>query len=306
MSDGDQRSAPGSTPSWDGRLHWQHTGNYGLALYSVYRQPVRPDVHHVPATPGTYELLVPLLGTASVRQGSSAAEAGPGSMILCDTDRPLTFAHDAEFRSIAFLMPEQRIAARSPAAAGRVQVLDASLGLGRVVRQLVTTLPDVRNDVSGTTFDDACDRLLDLVCMTAEGDTAAAPPRQSVVVEAEIRRYIRQHASEEDLNVTTIAAALGWSSRYVQQVLRSASTTSRDLIRRERLHLARARLTAPGWTGSSIAQVAHSCGFGSHAAFSTAFRKEFGMTPLEARHDVSRLAPGHWTAGTGRVMPGVH
>ncbi|MGW1004757.1 helix-turn-helix domain-containing protein [Streptomyces sp. NPDC002520] len=48
--------------------------------------------------------------------------------------------------------------------------------------------------------------------------------------------------------------------------------------------LARTRLSGPGWAGQSIAEIAHACGFGSHASFSTAFRQEFGMTPREARH----------------------
>ncbi|MFD7835462.1 helix-turn-helix domain-containing protein [Streptomyces sp. NPDC059761] len=52
----------------------------------------------------------------------------------------------------------------------------------------------------------------------------------------------------------------------------------------ERLLLARTRLSSPGWAGQSIAGIAHACGFGSHASFSTAFRREFGVTPREARN----------------------
>ncbi|MFD3562858.1 helix-turn-helix domain-containing protein [Streptomyces sp. NPDC058686] len=36
------------------------------------------------------------------------------------------------------------------------------------------------------------------------------------------------------------------------------------------------------------AQIAHSCGFGGHASFATAFRREFGMTPGEARRGHGR------------------
>lgn len=90
-------------------------------------------------------------------------------------------------------------------------------------------------------------------------------------------------ACDRDLDVVGIARALGWSARYVQQVLQAANTTSRDLIRRERLNVARTRLVSASWSTYSIAEIAHSCGFGSHASFATAFREEFGTTPREAR-----------------------
>jgi AraC-like DNA-binding protein len=59
--------------------------------------------------------------------------------------------------------------------------------------------------------------------------------------------------------------------------------------------VARTRLVSAGWDRHSIAGIAHSCGFGSHATFATAFRQEFGMTPSEARHGTRRLSGGEWT-----------
>jgi len=148
---------------------------------------------------------------------------------------------------------------------------------------LTTTLHEEREQLSESTFDIACDRLLDLVCLAAEGGNDSAPTGQRATVEAAIRSYIREHACDRDLDVVGVARALGWSARYVQQVLQAANTTSRDLIRRERLNVARSRLASASWSTYSIAEIAHSCGFGSHASFATVFRSEFGMTPREAR-----------------------
>ncbi|MGW4913463.1 AraC family transcriptional regulator [Streptomyces sp. NPDC004270] len=277
-------SVPDHEAPWSARLEWQQSTAYGLALCAGGREVVQRETRHIRSDPrGTYELLVPLAGTAWVEQGPSAAEIRPGSMVLCDIDRPMRFAHDADFLSIAFIMSGTDVAARSPFAAGKSRMLGADRGLGRVVRQLTTTLHEEREQLSERTFDIACDRLLDLVCLTAEGGTDTAPAGQRATVEAAIRRHVRQHACEPDLDVVAIARALGWSVRYVQQVLREAGTTARDLIRRERLHLARARLAGGSWAAHSIAQIAYSCGFASHASFATAFRSEFGMTPSAAR-----------------------
>ncbi|MFD7284642.1 AraC family transcriptional regulator [Streptomyces sp. NPDC059863] len=277
-------SVPDRDAPWTGRLEWRQSKAYGLALCSGGEEVVKRDTRHIRADPrGAYELLVPLAGTAWVEQGPSGTEIRPGTMVLCDIDRPMTFAHDADFLSIAFIMSGQDVAARSPIAASGARLLTGAHGLGRIIRQLATTLQEEREQLSGATFDIACDRLLDLVCLAAEGGNDEAPTGQRATVEAAVRRHIRQHACDRDLDIAGVARALGWSTRYVQQVLRAAGTTSRDLIRQERLNVARTRLIGASWASHSIAEIAHSCGFGSHASFATAFRREFDMTPREAR-----------------------
>ncbi|MER6175609.1 AraC family transcriptional regulator [Streptosporangium sp. NPDC001681] len=293
-------SVPDPTVPWTGHLDWQRSANYALARCSGSQEVVRREWRHIRSDPrGTYELLVPLAGTAWVEQGPSSTEIRRGCMVLCDIDRPLAFAHDADFLSIAFIMREQDVATRSPSATREPMMIDSSSGLGKVVRHLVTTLQEEREQFSETAFDIACDRLLDLVCLAAEGGVDSAPSGQRALVEASIRRYVRRHACDADLDVTGIARALGWSTRYIQQVLQAANTTSRDLIRHERLQLARSRLASVSWAASSIAQIAHACGFGSHAAFATAFRQQFGRTPRDVRHDA--LHPTLGSAATPAV-----
>jgi AraC-like DNA-binding protein len=141
--------------------------------------------------------------------------------------------------------------------------------------------------LSETTFDIACEQVLDLVCLAVDGAEDSAPAAQRKQVEAQVRQYVRRHAADPDLAIAGIARALGWSARYLQGVLRQAGTTSRDLIRTERLRLARTRLAAPAWDNQSIAQIASACGFASHATMATAYRREFGMTPRETRADRS-------------------
>nr|WTA00297.1 hypothetical protein OH820_06025 [Streptomyces sp. NBC_00857] len=41
-----------------------------------------------------------------------------------------------------------------------------------------------------------------------------APTGQRATVEAAIRRYVRQHACDRDLDAVGIARALGWSARF--------------------------------------------------------------------------------------------
>jgi AraC-like DNA-binding protein len=270
---------------WAGRLECQQSRAFAVVLCGGVELVLNRGARHIRSDPrGTYELLVPIAGAARVEQGSSSGEIQPGIMALCDADRPVEFAHSEDFLSISLVVSAQEIDRRNPAIARTSQAFTGVSGLGRLVRQMVITLQEERREFSETTFEIACEQLLDLVCLLAEGAADTAPTGQKAAVEAEIRRYIHRHTDEHDLNVVGIAQALGWSVRYIQEVLKDASTTSRDLIREERLRVARTRLSSAGWAGLSIAQIATACGFTSHASFSTAFRQEFGMTPREARN----------------------
>ncbi|WP_306205240.1 helix-turn-helix domain-containing protein [Actinoplanes sp. RD1] len=272
------------TGPWAGRLEWQQSRAYGIALCGNVHEEFVRERRHIRADPrGTFELLVPTAGRARVEQGGAAGEIGAGTLTLCDVDRPFRFTHAEDFLSVGMIVPGEAIRRRHPAAARESSTFDGTAGVGRLIRQSVLTLQEERDRLSEATFDLACDQLLDLVCLAVDGGGDSAPADRRQEVEAQVRRYVRRHAADPGLSVTGIARALGWSARYLQDVLQAAGTTSRDLIRTERLRLARARLAAPGWRDRSIAQIAYASGFASHASFATAYRREFGVTPRETR-----------------------
>ena len=80
-----------------------------------------------------------------------------------------------------------------------------------------------------------------------------------------------------------MAPELGWSLRQVQAVLKKAGTTPRELIREERLQLARRRLESRTHQNHTIASLAYAYGFRSASALSTAFRERFGVRPRDMR-----------------------
>lgn len=269
---------------WSGRLEWQRSRSFGVALCGSVREEFVRERRHIRKDPrGAFELLVPTAGSAQVEQAAAGSEIRPGSLALCDVDRPFTFTHDEGFQSVALIFPGEAIHRRSPAVARDPRGVDGTAGLGRLIRQTVLTLQQEREHLSEATFDIACDQVLDLLCLAAEGAGDSAPAARRREVEEQVRRYVRRHAADPDLSITGIARALGWSARYLQTVLQAAGTTSRDLIRSERLRLARTRLASPAWDNRSIAHLAHASGFTSHAAFATAYRREFGVTPRETR-----------------------
>ena len=291
---GDHDVLPTAAPdSGRGRLAWQQTDRYRLAWCGGTDQRIARGTRHVRRDPrGAYELVVPLRGKALVTAGGTTSPLSAGMGVLCDMDRPLHFSHGADFESIALVVPQPEVATRERGLEGAPAVIDTSKGLGALVRQLAVSLHDERHDLDQQAFDASCDGLLDLAVLATVG-ASRAPEAQHASVADAVRGYVRAHAHEPDLDVHRVARALGWSSRHVQGVLQAGGTTARELIRSQRLELARTRLASRQWAEVTVADIASASGFSTHSMFSTAFRTEFGLTPsaVRAASDLTGSAP---------------
>ncbi len=154
--------------------------------------------------------------------------------------------------------------------------------MGRVTRDLVAALVDERNQLTASEFDAACDRTVDLFCMAVSGNEDGAGSADDDI-RAAVLRYVRAHATDQELCLAEVAAAVGWSTRQIQIVLARTGESFSDAVRTERLDLARDRLTDPRWAARGVAFIAGSVGYGSASAFSTAFTRRFGRSPRAHR-----------------------
>lgn len=96
-----------------------------------------------------------------------------------------------------------------------------------------------------------------------------------------------EEAPAATITLGELAADCGISPRHLMRSFKAATgVTVGDFMTEARIRQA-VRLLA----GSSmpIKQIAHRCGFQSAAAFSTAFKRQTGMTPAESRRARSRL-----------------
>jgi AraC-like DNA-binding protein len=274
----------GRAEGFRGRLARQRSAEFQLVRWWSGEARFERTARHVARDErGTVELFLPLTGAAVVEQGRSRSTMRPGDMALYAIDRPVTLWHVPEFSGMTLIIPAGRVEQRSSELTD-ARLFDGTRGLGRIALTMLRTLREQRTQLSGAGFDASCDRLVDLLCLTG---TSAAEPGVSGThrgdVEAAIRRYVRTHLEDAELSTRSISAALGWSPRYVQAVLPEAGTTPTELIRDERLALARGRLEHADYRSWPIERVGRSCGFPNASAFSAAFRRRYGMSPRDAR-----------------------
>jgi AraC family transcriptional regulator len=96
----------------------------------------------------------------------------------------------------------------------------------------------------------------------------------------EVIRYIRAHMGEP-LDREMLASVAGFSIPHFHRVFRAqVGESAASYVRRLRLHRAGQKLRMGA---VDITEVALAAGYDSHAAFSKAFKQQFGVSPSEFR-----------------------
>lgn len=96
----------------------------------------------------------------------------------------------------------------------------------------------------------------------------------------DVKRYIREHISEP-LDRETLASVAGFSIPHFHRVFTAqVGESAANYVRRLRMERAGRKLRMGA---VDITEVALAAGYDSHAAFSKAFKQQFGVSPSEFR-----------------------
>jgi len=162
-------------------------------------------------------------------------------------------------------------------------------GLGRVVRELLRSIHAEGAQLSELEYEALCERVTELVCMMAAGDSRPSREHLDDVVAA-VRRHMREQVGQAPLRLTSVAGALGWSPRQLRDALERTGTTFRNLRQQESLRFARAVLADPLKRDTSIAETAAAIGY-TPTWFASAFKARYGEAPREYRARMAAAYP---------------
>jgi AraC family transcriptional regulator len=110
----------------------------------------------------------------------------------------------------------------------------------------------------------------------------------------EVMQYIRKHINEP-LNREMLAAVAGFSVPHFHRVFTAhVGESAASYVRRLRLERAGRKLRMGA---VDITEVALGAGYDTHAAFSKAFKQQFGLSPREFRQLGCRAATQLLTKG---------
>ena len=97
------------------------------------------------------------------------------------------------------------------------------------------------------------------------------------------KSFIVAHSHRRDISISTVAASLNVTPRYVQRLFEAEGTTFSEFLIGQRLTRAHRLLCEPNSSHTAISTIAYDVGFGDLSYFNRRFRRQYGNTPREVR-----------------------
>jgi len=221
-------------------------------------------------------------GVEQVRERSRKVALTAGDMILWDGLQPVDVEVVEPFVKRTLIFPRESVMAVCPRLADAkalpaLKQSGATRLLGRYVNALAYELPQLDGPESAA----AASAALELLRAAVEPALPSSRSARRTALQAEVRRYVRTHLQDPALGPESIARAHAMSVRALHALFEDAPESVAGLVRRERLERCLQDLELP--TGGSITEIAFRWGFRDAAHFSRVFKREYEMTPSEAR-----------------------
>lgn len=163
-------------------------------------------------------------------------------------------------------------------------LLDLLLGYVRLLQTRQKPFPDELGRIAAAHIRDL------MVAMIGAGPERDPQPRERGGVRAVRLRAIKgdigSHICEPGLSIDRIAMRHAISPRYVRKLFREEETTFSEFVLFLRLERSQELLRNPAWGISTIASIAHACGFNDLSYFNRMFRRRYGITPSDFRNGV--------------------
>lgn len=269
-----------------------------IAIANISSSPYRIERTQAQAADGNDDFVFTIARRAdiSIQQPGRGAEFGSGEAFLCLNDeRQLGVTQQgARFLNIAVArdLVAPAISDIDAALKGR---LPASMPLRLLASYADALTADA--DLTPEMAAMAASHMRDLVIATLGAKSADGQDARGVRAArlAAIKRDIKQNLGDLALSLNSVATRHGISSHYVRALFNMERTAFTDYVREQRLVKAFKLLSGPAGVQFSISSIAHGCGFGDLSWFNQAFKRRFGKTPSDVRHE----ARHHFAGGEG-------
>lgn len=219
---------------------------------------------------------------------SKCYELNPGDILLWNTTRPMTFDVTEKLHKISVLMPLSRLRSWLP---GSWHLIDSKFSKNSTTASLLFPLinnmaPEFLSGKIENT-EALTEAMISTLVSTLGPATSLSEcyERQQI---SQIKKFIDKHLPNPELSLAYIAEAHHISLRHLHSLFEAEGQTALQYVIHQRLLRCQRDLSNPGMSQRTITEIALSWGFQHSTHFSRRFKSEFGLTPLDFRHDVSK------------------
>jgi AraC-like DNA-binding protein len=232
---------------------------------------------------GRFALYIPLKGDLELVQFSRTERFSPGSMALLYMEEPFVQRKCGDNDTVYFFMPhdflDQRLVGIENLCA-RAFAIDT--GVRRLVYDSVISLQQGAAGMTDMEFRGAARILGELIVLALNTSAGLVTEHRSVrtSILARAKRTIKTRLNDPNLTIGEIAKQCGISVRYLHEIFRADCITVSGYLKQQRLLKARQMLESAGYD-TTVTDVCFDCGFSNASQFSTAFRREFLVSPRD-------------------------
>jgi AraC family transcriptional regulator, positive regulator of tynA and feaB len=223
-------------------------------------------------------------GIETVREGARGLSLTPGNVVLWDGQQPTDVEIVEAFHKRTLLFPRDRVLAVSPRLA-ELRALPPleDNGPARLLVRYMNALALEQPKLEAAGGFAAANAALELLRAAVEPSVPTSRAAAREAMRAEIRRYVRNHLQDPELGPASIARAYSISVRALHALFEDVDASVAGLVRTERLARCLEDLQRPN--GGSVTDIAFRWGFCDAAHFSRVFKRAFGATPSDVRHE---------------------
>lgn len=261
----------------------------GIKVGRVFSTPVsyKRDIQDIRTSPSN-SLMFMLMrrGTVAVEQRQSSQKLQSGDLLIYRQDIPFSLVFGEGYLAQTFLIPEamlqQQLAVNSSVAP--IAVRSSSSG-GRFALAALRQFFDLSRLDDVALSEGIVRHTLSLLESGISADTSPLPDSRGRICDG-IKNSMLRQIDNPDLDTAEICRSNGVSPRTLNRLFAAEGVTPMNWLWMQRLDRSRKALENGGET--SITTVALENGFRSVSHFSIAFKRRFGLSPVEARKAAHR------------------
>jgi len=226
-------------------------------------------------------------GMGRISQDGRTATLQPGDLAVYDTTRPYRLEFERDLGEIVLRLPRQALSERIVAPERlTARTIRGSVGIARVASAHIVQTFESLSLVQPEFHDRLTNTVVDLVAAAASEQLIGRQEAASSSSLATLQRtlnHIEVHLSDPDLSRASVAAAIGISPRYLNQLFQIHDCGFGEWVLRRRLQRCWDDLHDPALRALGITEVAFRWGFNDASHFSRSFRNQYGVSPRASR-----------------------
>ncbi len=278
-------------PPTDGRLFNEMTIYpwEDLRLSSIRSNAI--TIERLPKEPtkisqDAYLAVVLLSGDYSLEQDGREVVLRPGDMTIYDATRPHRIFCPGRFSKLIVSIPRSKLK-QSVGGVDHCSALRIAgdRGAGAVTAAFLRACAEQAQDLSASQFASLSENCFDLLTLALRvaGPAGGATSRGRSMSRAKIKHFVERNLRNPDLDAAMVAAGVGMSPRYVNDILSDEGLSLMRYILKRRLEKSRRDLSSRAGAGDQITDVAFRWGFNDVSHFSRSFKQSFGCSPRDYR-----------------------